>query len=489
MFATFRRDIPMIKFDTQVQELKYRVLKEVAKAYLRGSLMEDLYKIPKLISPGPKPTMRCCVYKERAIVEERVKLALGGDKNNPNVLEVIEPACDQCPIGGMEVTDACRGCLAHRCQGACHRNAISFDGKLHAIIDKSKCVNCGLCAKACPFGAIVNHRRPCEAACKVGAIGKREDGIAQINEEKCTRCGACSYACPFGAIMDKSYIIPCLEIAESCKRGEVNAYMVVAPSISSQFHYAKLGQVITGIRALGFHSAIEAALGADMVSFGEAQELQEKKVLTSSCCPAFVKYIEEAFPELKDKISSNLSPMAAMGAFLKKNDPKAKVVFVGPCIAKKMEIQAEKAKPFIDCVITFEELQALFDAEGIDLASLPEAPLDNASYYGRIFARSCGVSDAVKEALKEQGSSFVVTPQAAAGLESCRSALTSLKDGTASFNFLEGMACIGGCIGGPCCLTHEFRDASEVDKYGHQSKEATIAGALDSILALPPKKD
>jgi [FeFe] hydrogenase (group B1/B3) len=489
MFATFKGGSPMIKFDTQVQELKYRVLKEVAKSYLRGSLMEDLYKIPEIISPGPKPTMRCCVYKERAIVQERVKLALGGDKNNPNILEVIEPACDQCPIGGMEVTDACRGCLAHRCQGACHMKAISFDGHLRAQIDKSKCVNCGLCAKACPFGAIVKHQRPCEAACKVGAISKREDGISEIHEEKCTRCGACSFACPFGAIMDKSYIIPALKLAEENKKGTCHAYMVVAPSVSSQFHYAKLGQVVSGIKALGFHEVVEAALGADLVSYHEAAELSEKKLLTSSCCPAFVLYIKQAFPELKDKISSNLSPMAAIAAYIKKTDPLAKVCFVGPCIAKKTEMTLEKSKPFVDCVITFEELQALFDAEEIDLASLPEAPLDNASYYGRIFARSHGLADAVAEALKEENLDFDLKAKAVSGLDNCKQALSALKEGNADFNFLEGMACPGGCIGGPCCLTHEFRDASDVDKYGHQSKETTIKGAVTGILAVSEPKE
>lgn len=475
----------MIKFDTQVQELKYRVLKEVAKSYMAGTLMEDISKIPAIISPGPKPTMRCCIYKERAIAAERVTLALGGNKNNPNILEVIEPACDQCPIGGMQVSDACRGCLAHRCLGACHMKAITFDEHLHAHIDKSKCVNCGLCAKACPFGAILNYKRPCENACKIHAIHKREDGISEIDEKKCIRCGACSFACPFGAIMDKSYILKCLDIIKENEAKKCHAYMVVAPSVSSQFHYAKLPQVITGIKMLGFHEVVEAALGADMVSYDEAKELEEHGILTSSCCSAFVKYIHTSFPDLADKISTNLSPMAKMARYIKKTDKEAKVVFVGPCIAKKMEMTNENSAPYVDCVITFEELQALIDAKGIDLPSLPESPLDNASYFGRIFARSGGLSDAVKEALKEQGSSFEAKPIMASGIEACRSALTGIQKGTNEFNFIEGMACVGGCIGGPCCLTHELRDAASVDKYGHESKETTIKAALDSVLALP----
>ena len=474
----------MLKFDTQVQELKYHVLKEVAKSYYNGTLLEDIPDIPKKIAPGPRPTMRCCIYKERAIVSERIKIAMGGDKNNPNILEVIEPACDECPIGAMQVSDACRGCLAHRCQQACRLNAISFDEHLRARIDKQKCVNCGLCAKACPYGAILNYRRPCESACKVKAIHKREDGISEIDGEKCVRCGACSYSCPFGAIMDKSYILPCIDLMKGNEEGKWNAYMIVAPSISSQFHYAKLGQVITGIKKLGFHAVLEAALGADIVAYSEAKELSERGFLTSSCCPAFVRYVKTAFPELSDKVSDSFSPMAALARYIKETDSTAKVCFVGPCISKKMEAQDPKVAEYVDCVITFEELQALIDSRDIVLSELPESNLDNASYFGRIFARSGGLSEAVGQSLKEQGISFEVKGATCNGLEECKRALMANKGANKPNNFIEGMACVGGCIGGPCCLTHEVRDAASVDKYGHESKETTIKGSLKNIMVL-----
>ena len=481
----------ILKFDTKVQELKYKVLKEVAKSYMAGTLEQDIPDIPKRIAPGPKPTMRCCVYKERAIAGERVKLAMGGDPNNPNMLEIIDAACDQCPIGGMEVTDACRGCLAHRCAQACPKKCISFkDGDLHAHIDKSACIQCGMCSRACPYGAIIKRVRPCEASCKIKAIhARKEDNIAEIDEEKCTRCGACSYACPFGAIVDKSYILKALEFLKEAEKGGPKVYMIIAPSISSQFHYARLGQVVTGIKELGFHEVVEAALGADMTAYSEAKELSEKGVLTSSCCPAFVRYIETSFPELKDKISHNLSPMARIAQYLKSIDPEGKTVFCGPCIAKKMEqFEPNKNAPYVDCVITFEELQALIDAKGIDLTTLEDKPLDNASYFGRIFARSGGLRDAVAEAIKERGldKDFDYKPISVSGLDGCRTALNQLKAGTLPGNFIEGMACTGGCIGGPCCLTHEVRDAASVDKYGHESKETTIEGAIRSVM-MPEK--
>ena len=409
----------MKKFDTKVQHLKYKVLREVARLAWKNELFENVLDIPKMIVPGNKPTTRCCVYKERAILAERVKLAMGGNKENKNVIEVIEIACDECPVGGYEVTNACRGCLAHRCVDACKFDAIYLDNNYVAHIDKDKCKECGACSRVCPYTAIVNNKRPCQNACKVKAITMNEDKAAVIDESKCIACGACVYQCPFGAIMDKSYILNAIDIIKKSENNtKYKVYAVVAPSIASQFSYAKLGQVIKGLKELGFYSIVEAALGADMVAYDEAKELAEKKFLTSSCCPAFVNYIEKNHPNLVKDISSNLSPMAMISKYIKENDKTAKIVFIGPCTAKKMEIQRENVKQYVDVVLTFEELQALFDSKDLDISALGEDILDNASYYGRIFARSGGLSDAVKESLKEQNiTDFELKPIACNGIE------------------------------------------------------------------------
>ena len=477
----------MRKFDTKVQHLKYKVLREVARQAWNDTLYDNLLDIPKIIVPGNTPTMRCCVYKERAILAERVKIAMGGDMENPNVIEVIEIACEECPVGGYEVTNACRGCLAHRCEDVCRFGALSFDDNHVAHIDKTKCKECGACARVCPYSAIVSRKRPCQNACKIKAISMNENKAATIDNDKCISCGACVYQCPFGAIMDKSYILNVIDLLKkSVNDKEYKLYAVVAPSISSQFTYAKLGQVISGLKELGFHTVVEAALGADMVAQAESKELVEKGFLTSSCCPAFVSYIEKAFPQMKEHISHNLSPMATIAKYIKETDKGAKVVFIGPCTAKKSEVQKEEIKPYIDAAMTFEELQALFDSRDIDITLLDEDVLDNASYFGRIFARSGGLSDAVAEALKEQGldKDFTLNACSCDGIEECRVALLKKSKNLTDINFIEGMACVGGCIGGAGCLTHGDKNKAEVDKYGKEAYEKTIADAL-AVLNLP----
>ncbi len=472
----------MRKFDTKVQYLKYKVLREVARHAWNDTLLESVMDIPKAIVPGKIPTMRCCVYKERAILGERVKIAMGGDTDNPNIIEVIDIACDECPAAGYEVTTSCRGCLANRCEDVCKRGAISFDHNHVAHIDKSKCVECGMCAKVCPYAAIVNRKRPCQIACKVKAIKINEDNAAAIDNEKCIQCGACVYQCPFGAIQDKSYILKVIDlIKQSDNNKNHRVYAIVAPSISSQFTYAKLGQVITGLKELGFYTVIEAALGADMVAMSESRELVEKGFLTSSCCPAFVQYIKSAFPELVPYISHNMSPMGVLAKYIKDTTKNAKVVFIGPCTSKKAEARLEGVKDYVDAVLTFEELQALFDSKDIDITTLEEGVLDNASYFGRIFARSGGLSDAVVQALKEQNLEFDLKAVACDGIEACKMALLKKSKNVLDANFIEGMACIGGCIGGAGCLTHGEKNKAEVDKYGREAYEKTISDAVSLL--------
>lgn len=470
----------MRKFDTKVQYLKYKVLREVAKHAWNDTLLENVTDIPEHIVPGPKATMRCCIYKERAILAKRVKIAMGGDADNHNIIEVINIACDECPMGGYEVTNACRGCLAHRCEDVCRFGALSFDSHQKAHIDKSKCKECGACSKVCPYSAITHNKRPCQNACKIKAISMDENKAALIDNDKCIACGACVYQCPFGAIMDKSFILNALDIIKKSENNtKYKVYAVVAPSISSQFTYAKLGQVVTGIKELGCYTVVEAALGADMVAAAESKELAETGFLTSSCCPAFVSYIKKNVPDLIPNISHNLSPMATIAKYIKETDENSKIIFIGPCTAKKAEVQLAEVKPYVDTVITFEELQALFDSRDIDITTLEEGVLDNASYFGRIFARCGGLADAVAQGLKEQGlEDFELKAVSCDGIEECRTVLLKKSKNLIDANFIEGMACIGGCIGGAGCLTHGAKDKNEVDKYGMQAYEKTITDAI-----------
>lgn len=467
-------------FDTSVQELKYKVLTELSRQTWRGndafSVFNDIAN--EIVKKG-EPTMSCCIYKDRAIVAERIRIALGGNKDNPNVIQVIDISCDECPEAGHVVTDLCRGCLAHKCADACRMGAITFDDKLNAHIDKSKCVECGKCAKACPYSAITNFKRPCEKACKVDAIHMASDGVAQIDSEKCIECGACVYQCPFGATLDVSSITDIIKMIMASENNEkYKVHAVVAPAIAGQFKYAKPGQIITAIRTLGFHAVEEAALGADIVAYNEAQELKERGFMTSSCCPAFVKYIKIKFPDLADKISSSLSPMAQTGKLIKDMDPQAKVVFIGPCTAKKGEVRDPKVARYIDYVMTFEELQAMIDSKDIEVEALPETELDSASYFGRIFARSGGVSEAVKKAVAERNpeaesenteGGFEFNPIVCDGIDKCKTALLRASKNVLPNNFIEGMVCDSGCIGGAACLSHGDADVKQIDAYGEKS--------------------
>ena len=472
----------MKTFDNDIQLIKYEVIREVVKLAIKGTLKKEGKNLFKVLVPGPKARTRCCIHKERAIIGERIKLVMGGNKKNKNVIEVINIACDECPIQRFRVTEACRGCLTHKCIQVCPVGAIQSINR-RSYIDTNKCIECGKCKTVCPYNAISDVMRPCMRACNAGALSIDEDKKAVIDNEKCIQCGACVYQCPFGAIMDKSSVVDITNILQASKEDKnIHVYAVVAPAISSQFTYAKLGQVVSGIKKMGFKDVIEAALGADMVAQNETKEfaetIEELKTMTSSCCPAFVSYIKKNFPELGKHVSSTVSPMIAISKLIKKTDPLAKIVFIGPCTAKKMEIKEEDIKGITDYVMTFEELQAMFDAFNINLEECEELPLNNASFYGRIFARSGGLTEAVKHLVQAGNIPVEFKPISCDGLIECDKALKLLKFNRSNGNFIEGMACSGGCIGGAASLNHGPKDKSEVDKYGKLALEENVNDSL-----------
>ena len=306
-----------------------------------------------------------------------------------------------------------------------------------------------------------------------------EDYAAAIDNEKCISCGACMYQCPFGAISEKSYILDIINMLKGSNKGKnYKVYAAIAPAVASQFNYARLGQVVSGLKALGFDEVVEVALGADITALKETEEFIERGMLTSSCCPAFVDYVAKSFPDLYEYVSDTLSPMGSLGVLIKEADPDARIVFIGPCTAKKMEIKKDTISPYIDSAMTFEELQALFDSREIDITTLEETELFDASYFGRIFAHSGGLTMALKQGLKELGSDTEVKPVICDGIEECKIALLKLRKKLLDGNFIEGMACQGGCISGNGCLTHMAKSRMDVENYGKQSGDLTMQEAV-----------
>ena len=466
-------------YETTVQELKDQVLTAVARLAWNDRLDSgDILDIPEDIIPGPEAQMRCCIYKERAIVSSRVKMAMGGDRANPAMVEVMPIACDECPVTDISVGPSCRGCIAHRCVEVCPKGAISIQNR-RSVIDESKCIVCGKCVAACPYGAITKNVRPCERNCPVNAISMGKDRKAEIDVNKCIACGECVVQCPFGAIMDKSYIVDVIQMLMGAERWGYHVYAVLAPAFIGQFEGTP-GQMVTALKKMGFYDVAEVALGADLTAQAEAAEFDERggEPMTSSCCPAFVAFVEKHMPDQAHLVSHTPSPMVMLGRHIKDKDPLAKVVFIGPCVAKKREFQLGRTRAAIDLTITFEELYAMLTAKGIELTQMEETPLDNASGFGRAFASSGGVAAAVGQALKEQGSSVEAKTVACSGIDECRIALLKMSKGVLPENFIEGMACQGGCLQGPASLIRSPKNKVELGKHIKEAGGRTIHDAI-----------
>ncbi len=472
----------MRHYETTVQKLKDDVLTAVARLAWNERLEgTDLLNIPEAIIPGPEAQMRCCIYKERAIVTSRVKMAMGGDRANPSLVEVLPIACDECPVTEISVGPSCRGCIAHRCIEACPKGAIRIENH-RSVIDHSKCVLCGKCIEACPYGAITKNMRPCERGCPVKAITMGEDRKASIDATKCISCGQCVIQCPFGAVMDKSYIVDVIQMLLGADKWGLHVYAIIAPSFVGQFDCTP-GQMAAALKEMGFYDVAEVALGADLTAQTESAEFEERGggPMTSSCCPAFVAFVERHMPDMVPMVSTTPSPMVMLGRNIKDRDPLARVVFIGPCVAKKREFHLGRTRASVDLVLTFEELYSMLAAKDIDVTKMPEVPLDHASGFGRAFASGGGVAAAGAQGLKERGSSVEARTIACSGIEECKLALLKMSKGVLPENFIEGMACQGGCIQGPAVINRNKKNKAEVTKHASQAGGRTIADAINQI--------
>lgn len=471
-------------FKHEARQFKFDVLRETAIHAYEDTITENFeIELSRKLIPGNTAHFRCCVYKEREIIRQRTRLALGKmaaevPYNPRQVVQVIDAACDGCTIKKIRITDNCRKCMAKNCMASCRFGAISM-GEDRAVIDYTKCKECGSCARSCSYNAIVETIRPCRQACPVDAIQIGENNIAYILEDKCINCGSCQTACPFGAIEDISWIVPVTKMLKD----ETKVMAIVAPSIQGQFENATLPQIFQTIKNIGFDDVFEAALGADAVAMGEHKELEEKKAegiaMTTSCCPGFVNMIKLHFPDVYEKnMSTMVSPMVATARWIKRQHPDHKIVFIGPCVAKKQEAMEDVAKSDVDYVLTFEELAAMMVARHIYPEEVEPTDFTSATVFGRNFAQGGGVSKAVQQASMEDIGSAAFTAKYADGGKECKQCLTMLKFGKLGADILEGMACKGGCIGGPAMIEDVLVTKGKMTKENMTNKKK-IKGVLE----------
>lgn len=486
---------------TSKTKIRHQIFTEVARLAYEGGDYSNFENLPYKIIPGEISTYRESIFLERAIVGERLRVAMGlpllpVDKQapistgveesmidekvyDPPLVNIIKFACHKCPEKRVFVSDGCQGCLEHPCTEICPKGAISIvNGK--SVIDQDKCIKCGMCQNACPYNAIIKQERPCSAACGMNAIHSDEHGRAEIDYDKCVSCGMCLVSCPFGAIVDKSQIFQTIKAINS----DVPVYAALAPAVAGQFKGLPSNKIRNAFKALGFENVVEVAVGADLCTVEEAKDFMEEvpekqPFMATSCCPAWSVMAKKQFPDIAQNISMALTPMVLTGRLTKQTNPNCKVAFIGPCAAKKLEASRRSIRSDIDFVLTFEEVAGMFEAKGVDFDALEvdENPVTNSSADGRGFAVSGGVAKAVVNAIAKLDPEREVKVASAQGLDECAKLLRLAKAGKYNGYLLEGMACPGGCVAGAGTINVPQKSAMEVLK---SKKETKFEGAVET---------
>lgn len=466
-------------------KIRQQIFTEVARFAYEGGDYSKFESLPYKIIPGEISTYRESVFLERAIVGERLRLAMGlnllsADEQapistgveesmidekvyEPPLINIIKFACHSCPEKRVFVSNGCQGCLEHPCTEVCPKGAISIvHGK--SFIDEEKCIKCGKCQNACPYNAIIKQERPCAAACGMKAIHSDEHGRADIDYNKCVSCGMCLVSCPFSAIVDKSQIFQTIKALQS----DTPVYAAVAPAVAGQFAGLPATKIRNAFKALGFEDVVEVAVGADLCTVEEAKDFMEEvpekqPFMATSCCPAWSVMAKKTFPDIAPYISMALTPMVLTGRLTKQDHPGCRVVFIGPCAAKKLEASRRSIRSDIDFVLTFEEVAGMFTAKEVDFAALEndEEPLSFSSADGRGFAVSGGVAKAVVNAIHRMNPEREVKVANAQGLDECMKLLRMAKAGKYNGYLLEGMACPGGCVAGAGTINVPEKSAAE----------------------------
>lgn len=449
---------------TNTTILRRDLLTRIIKHLRAGDLRENIDRIPYVMRPRDGEVSRCCIYKDRAMIKYRTMGILGfsmddeqdemttlaqytdrafaREKIEKEPLSVMDTACSACVKTNYVITNMCRGCVARPCAINCNKDAIYFqNGQAH--IDHAKCVNCGLCQKNCPFHAIIYVPVPCEEACPVGAITKDERGKEHIDPNKCIYCGRCISACPFGAVMERSHLVDIFKILQSKQK----VIAIVAPAIAGQFK-TSLENMLGAIERLGFAQVVEVAKGADLTTANEAKEFIEKMeegqpFMTTSCCPSYYMLAARHLPEVKPFVSHTRSPMYYTAELVRNENPEAKIVFVGPCLAKRFEGFND---PNVDYTLSFEELGTMFIADGINVQQESDYSKDSSiNPTSRGYAATSGVMNAVAKAVGDRAQ---IKPIVIDGIT--KQSIRDLKSYAKACpgNMVEVMACEGGCVNG-----------------------------------------